>query len=143
MSQGTGGAYGTYAYVDNQVILYSDCSFSPEIYNLSVNVEAVMNSILNILSTLPGERLNHPEFGTDLEAELFQPMDYITAQAIYTKVYDAINRWEPRVRINSKKSTVTPYYDEHVYEVQLYFYIVGISMEFNVKRFYKQRTTAA
>lgn len=132
-----------YTYVDDQVVLYSDLGLSPENYDLAINVEAVMNSVLNILSTLPGERLNLPEFGVDIESELFQPMDYITATAIYTKLYDAISRWEPRVKINQKTSQVIPHEDEHLYEVNLYYYIVGINMEFNVRRFYKYRNTAS
>lgn len=106
--------------------IYSDLNQARGAHKALIeDIGAVYQSIHNILSTLKGERLFEPEFGADLEDLLFRPMDEITAEFILNFTLDAIERWEPRVKLNSSQSEVTPVYPENKYEAELVFSIRG------------------
>ncbi|MGR9115879.1 MAG: GPW/gp25 family protein [Gammaproteobacteria bacterium] len=60
---------------------------------------AIRQSILLLLSTMPGERINRPGYGCDLHKLVFMPNDATTHGLAIHYVRKAIGRWEPRVRI--------------------------------------------
>ena len=60
---------------------------------------AIRQSLLLLLSTRPGERINRPGYGCDLHKLLFMPNDATTHGLAIHYVRQAIGRWEPRVRI--------------------------------------------
>lgn len=92
-----------------------------------VDIRSVYQSIGNILSTPLGTRLFLPEFGSELEQLLFEPMDDITEVKIYDAIVGAIRRWDPRLEINYALTTVEADYDNHRYIIHLSFNIVGLS----------------
>lgn len=110
-------------------ILYSDVSFNADLTPKSINIQSVIDSIKNILSTTPGERLNNPTFGSNLENYLFQPIDEVTAFGILTHIVYSINRWDDRVLIDMASSVVTPYPDDNKYDVSLVCSIKGFEKE--------------
>lgn len=61
------------------------------------NDQALLESVMNILATEPGERIMYPEFGCYLSQYLFEPLDMITASNIKSSIEYAINKFEPRV----------------------------------------------
>jgi hypothetical protein len=61
--------------------------------------EAVRQSILLLLSTIPGERLMHPEYGSNLYRLIFSSNDDTTAGLAIHYVEQAIRRYEPRVEV--------------------------------------------
>lgn len=63
--------------------------------------ESVRQAILLLLSTIPGERVMRPDYGCDLYRLIFSPNDNTTAGLAIHYVRQAINRWEPRVEIES------------------------------------------
>ncbi|MCP3849972.1 MAG: GPW/gp25 family protein [Gammaproteobacteria bacterium] len=63
----------------------------------STNETSLKESILNILLTQPGERIMRPEFGAGLQTFIHQPNSLSTRQIIASTITTAINRWEPRV----------------------------------------------
>jgi len=79
--------------------------------------DSVMQSVTTILSTIKGERLMLPEFGSDLKFILFEPMDHITEQLIESEIKDAINRWEDRITIT--RVDVTSLYDRNGYAISI------------------------
>lgn len=83
-------------------------------------------SLFNIFSTRPGERLFLPEFGFDLEDELFELIDDITTFDIYRMVVDVVARWESRVLIDNSVTRITPNYDQNSYDLVLAFAIQGL-----------------
>lgn len=93
------------------------------------NVNAVIQSISNILTTPKGTRVFNSEFGSNIEDLLFELMDDITALQIYSEVVDAIGRWEPRATLVTNMCSVTPDYDRHIYWVVLAFKIKGFGEE--------------
>lgn len=55
-------------------------------------------NITRILLTLPGERVNNPQFGSRLRLFIFE-LDSILQEDLKNEILSAINRWEPRVNI--------------------------------------------
>jgi len=62
--------------------------------------ESVQESIWIILSTAPGERLMHPEFGCNIHELVFAPNNASTAGLAKFYVEDALARWEPRMDLD-------------------------------------------
>jgi hypothetical protein len=61
--------------------------------------DSVRQAILLLLSTIPGERVMRPDYGCDLYRLIFSPNDDTTAGLAIHYVRQAIERWEPRARI--------------------------------------------
>ncbi|NCA70911.1 MAG: phage baseplate protein [Sphingobacteriia bacterium] len=61
----------------------------------------IRQSIQDILLTLPGERVMRRDYGSWIRALVDAPMDPVTIMDIYQSVVGAINRWEPRVLVQS------------------------------------------
>ena len=64
-----------------------------------VDEEAIKTSIRNLISTKNYERPFHPEIGCQLFTLLFENFTSVTAQVIKKTIFDAINKFEPRVSI--------------------------------------------
>ena len=60
---------------------------------------AVRQSVLLLLSTMPGERVMRPEYGCPLNQLVFSPNDDTTLGLAMHFVRQAIERWEPRAEI--------------------------------------------
>lgn len=60
---------------------------------------SVRQSILLLLTTLPGERVMRPEYGCELYSLVFSPNDETTAGLAIHFVRRALDRWEPRIEI--------------------------------------------
>lgn len=59
----------------------------------------ILSSIINILETPLGTRIMLPQFGSRLPELVFEQNDEILAQMARTYIADALDRWEPRIRI--------------------------------------------
>ena len=67
----------------------------------SEDEQAIFNSINNLFSTTPGEKILEPEFGLDLRSFLFEPITDYMASIIGEKILRGITRWEPRVQVTN------------------------------------------
>lgn len=67
--------------------------------NKDVNVKAVFNSLRNIFSWLPGERILLPEFGSRLRTLLYEGITPETEEQIVAEIRGSVSEWEPRVSI--------------------------------------------
>jgi phage baseplate assembly protein W len=73
--------------------------------------DSIRQSLLLLLSTVPGERVMRSEYGCDLFRLLFAPNDDTTAGLAIHYVRQAVRRWEPRVdldRVNASRSAGDP-----------------------------------
>jgi len=110
--------------------LYSDLNqTNPTTQPVLTGVDAIYQSIDNILSTPTRTRLFNMPFATDIEALLFDPMDETTVAKIYDSVIEAILKWDSRVGINYSQSQVIPVYEDNRYDILLIFKISGIEDE--------------
>jgi len=64
------------------------------------DVEAVKQSIDNILRTRKGERLFLPQFGSFLEDLIFEPMDEMSLVDVSRRLKDEIEYWDDRVIVD-------------------------------------------
>jgi uncharacterized protein len=59
----------------------------------------IQEAIWIILSTAPGERQMLPQFGCGIHEFVFAPNSPATRGAIAHQVFEALNRWEPRINV--------------------------------------------
>lgn len=64
---------------------------------LSEYEEHIKEAIWTILSTAPGERLMHSDFGCGIHECVFALHDTRTAGLVRFHVEEALTRWEPRI----------------------------------------------
>ncbi|BCB76382.1 GPW/gp25 family protein [Phytohabitans flavus] len=72
---------------------------------LVTGVEELDASIRMILSTVPGERVMRPDFGCAIWELLFAPINAGTLGLIEQAVREALDRWEPRIALESVIAT--------------------------------------
>lgn len=65
------------------------------------DLSAIKNSIRNIFSWRPGERILNPEFGNTLYEYLYAPINGILYENVKANLIKMINTYEPRVRIDN------------------------------------------
>lgn len=61
------------------------------------DAQLIKNDILQLLLTIPGERVMRPEFGVNLRNAVFEPGDRVTLTNLEQEIIDAIGRYEPRI----------------------------------------------
>jgi phage baseplate assembly protein W len=70
--------------------------------------ENIKEAIWMILSTAPGERLMHPDFGCNIHDLVFAPNNASTAGLARFYVEDALIRWEPRIDVEDVEVQADP-----------------------------------
>jgi uncharacterized protein len=82
---------------------YADIDYKLNTVNkdlrLATDIEAINNSIRNILNTPKGSVPGNPTFGSDLEGVLFEVIDDITFSLIQNIIIDELEKWEERITI--------------------------------------------
>jgi uncharacterized protein len=74
----------------------------------------IRENITIILGTKPGERQMMPEFGCRIHELLFAPNTQATGHMAQLYVREALDRWEPRIKVLSVKSRSDPSGAVHV-----------------------------
>lgn len=109
--------------------IYSDIDFTltkrPVVGDiaLSYDGQAVLRSIRNILSTKKFEKPFNPNFGTNIDALLFENFTSLTSSALEKEITAAINNYEPRVNLQSVVVDSQP--DKHGYNVTLTYFLAN------------------
>lgn len=80
------------------------------------DIKAIVQSIKNILNTIPGQKLLNPYLGIDLRKFLFDPVTENTSEEIARTIINGLPRQEPRIILNN--ISVNGYADEQKYEIQ-------------------------
>ena len=73
------------------------------------DVELIKQDLTNHLFTRRGERVNMPNFGTNIQDTIFEPMDDRTIESVRSDIEFVLN-YDPRIRVNSLQ--VVPLYDQ-------------------------------
>ncbi|WP_297888911.1 GPW/gp25 family protein [Sulfurihydrogenibium sp.] len=66
-------------------------------------VRSVQQNIKIILTTPKGSDIHRPEFGTDIFQFIDKPISQLTIGKIKAEIVDAIETWEPRVKVKEVK----------------------------------------
>lgn len=79
-----------------------DFTAHPNTGDLSIkrDADAVVRSIRYLMLTNHYERPFHPEIGSDVTKQLFEPMTYATVLRLKEAIRQTINNYEPRVQIS-------------------------------------------
>lgn len=92
--------------------------------------DAVVNSLVNIFSTIPGERFLVPKFGCNLRRYLFQPVSKSVGSDIGNEILIAVEAWEPRVTVDRIDVLARP--EQHEYNISIQLTINEIKKQVTV-----------
>lgn len=93
---------------------------------MSLDEGAIMNSIKNIFTTTPGEKILNPTFGVNLTRWLFEPISEFNGREIGEAIINGLNRFEPRVQLNNVSVIVDE--EESMYEITLVLTIPSLNI---------------
>jgi len=99
--------------------LYSDSS--PRDLSELQDGQAVLNSIKNILTTTPGQKLLNPTLGLDFRSYLFEPINTTTSYFLGQYIYSNLGIQEPRIRLENLEIIALP--DQNQYNIEIGFSI--------------------
>ena len=100
-----------YQYKDIHLDLIPEFTVTGELYKTpeqkdfkaDYDVTAIKNSIRNLLTTSPGEKILNPAYGCDLRGLLFEQVTKNIGEQIGNIIYKQITTFEPRIRIDNIK----------------------------------------
>lgn len=93
-----------------------------------VNVNAVKNSIRQIFTWIPGERIINPEFGSNLRKYLYEPITEENQERIVAEIRQCALRWEPRIIVDRVvKATTTDDVENNTVKLDIYYRIKGLN----------------
>lgn len=83
----------------------------------SKNIEAINNSLKNIMSTPRGSVPGHPEFGCGINKYIFELLDPLVKESIKAEIEYAVKRWEQRVTIDEIEVRDDPDYNRIILKI--------------------------
>ena len=88
---------------------------------ISVDDQAVIRSLRNLVLTNHYERPFHPEIGSNVRKMLFEPISPLTANYLQREIEDTIKNFEPRATLQQVIVQVEP--DQNYYSAIISFFI--------------------
>lgn len=98
-----------------------------------VDEAAVKQSVLNLVRTMQGERLFHPEIGSQIYGLLFENFSPITQQVAAKMIEATIIKFEPRVDLT--RILVSPAPDNNRIDVEIEFRIKNTTNPILIRTF--------
>ncbi len=89
------------------------------------DTDSVINSVSNILTTSPGQKMLNPTFGIDLRRFLFYPINRRIGFLLGLEFSENLPKFEPRIKINNVDVKLLP--DDNSYELNVSFSIPTLS----------------
>jgi phage baseplate assembly protein W len=82
---------------------------------ISEDIGAVKNSLFNLFTTMPGQKILNPVYGLNLTQYLFVPVSQSQARVIGEAILKGVQKYEPRVTI--KKLNIEVDEDNNQYNI--------------------------
>jgi len=82
---------------------------------ISEDIGAIKNSLFNLFTTMPGQKLLNPLYGLNLTQYLFVPVSESQGQIIGEAIFKGIQKYEPRIRLEKLNIQIDP--DNNQYEI--------------------------
>ena len=100
----------------------------PEINDIMIDydIDALKNSLLNLFSTSPGDKILSPEFGLDLREFIFEPVTRERAFDLQRKIFTGITRFEPRMVVSSV--VAVPNFDSMEYTITINYSVPTLNI---------------
>ncbi len=92
----------------------------------------IQKSIEILLSTTIGERFLQPLYGCNLENYVFEPMNATIQTSIKITVKNAIQLFEPRIKLLSVQLETTFFMNEGRVDIIVNYEIIGTNSRFNL-----------
>lgn len=83
----------------------------------NTDIQAINNSIKNILSTIRGSVPGIPRFGSELHTLVFSQLDSLTESVAKSMVLSALTEFEDRINVKSINLKQVPEYNRLVVEI--------------------------
>ena len=93
----------------------------------SEDVEAVKNSIFNLFTTMPGQKILNPIYGLNLLQFVFNGITETGARMMGDLIFKGITKFEPRV--NVKKVFILPDVENQNYEIALRLDVPSLNIQ--------------
>ena len=104
--------------------------------NLVTNEDSVKQAIVNLLLTVPGERVFNETFGSEINKLLFENITPQTTTALIELITSAINNFEPRATLLDVVASPLP--DNNAYAITIVYSIINktepITLDFVLNR---------
>jgi phage baseplate assembly protein W len=115
----------SYLYADLHLDLEKDYTNKQELFQKSeindfkidYDIRAIRNSLYNLFTTTPGEKILNPEFGLDLRKYLFAPATRVVAEQMRDEIFNKIYRFESRVSVQAVNITI--FEDINEFDIEL------------------------
>lgn len=130
-----GKTYNDHIYKDLELDLAQNYTQGLELYKKQeikdlrpdYDLEAVKNSLFNLFTTMPGQKILNPEYGLNLMQYIFTALSDNNARLMAQKILQGVRFYEPRVAILNISVNVN--YDEYQYEVALRISVPSLNLE--------------
>ncbi len=87
--------------------LGSDCKFPIDgNFKTIKGLDVLLQDIQQLLLTIPGERVNRPDWGCGLRASIWENID-VAAVNGSAAIKEAIDKYEPRITLSSVESSIS------------------------------------
>jgi hypothetical protein len=85
---------------------YSDSGFFKQ---TKTTLQQAKHNIINLLKTIPGERLGQPVFGSQLHSILFEPMNEDFGDILEESIRSSLEKWLPYINIKNIDVVIPDY----------------------------------
>lgn len=99
---------------------------TPGVSGLVYGSDAIRQSLHNIFSTIPGERLFRPDFGLDLNSFVFAPINQVTALRLRNLLTYSVPQWDSRIQVVASQTSVVADEDESSYTIKVGYMLSGV-----------------
>lgn len=89
------------------------------------DINAIKNSLYNIFTTKPGQKILNPTFGSSLDQFLFQPITKVNANLLSNEIIRNVETFEPRIEV--VKVQIMPMPDENQYYIIFMYKLLNIN----------------
>ena len=83
----------------------------------SVDEAAIKNSLINLFTTMPGQKLLEPTYGLNINQYLFDQISESIAEEIGESILNGVSYWEPRVSV--QQVTVNVDEENNQYDIHI------------------------
>lgn len=96
---------------------------APGVFNSVYSTrEQIKYNLINLILTSKGERIGHPNFGTILKQQLFEPITDETFPLIRSSITTAVDQYLPEITVNF--IDLVPFEDENTLAVTMDYTIL-------------------
>lgn len=111
-----------------------DMSIDPNSLNdiiASYDIQAISNSVSNILSTRLGDNFLVPDFGARFDKYLFEIISKANGQELGREIETALTKYEPRIQVSNITVQVQTDLQQYTVYISVFVPSLGQTLSFN------------